>query len=69
MAKTASDSDDPEPIRGDRGATILGPRNVPVERENPDLLASPYTQFRHDPEPEISLCRRAQSSPERRLGA
>jgi oxalate decarboxylase len=43
MAKTASDSDDPEPIRGDRGATILGPRNVPVERENPDLLASPYT--------------------------
>ena len=34
---------DPEPIRGDRGATILGPRNIPLERENPDLLASPYT--------------------------
>jgi oxalate decarboxylase len=32
-----------EPIRGDRGAAILGPRNVPLERENPDLLASPYT--------------------------
>ena len=32
-----------QPIRGDRGATILGPRNVPLERENPDLLASPYT--------------------------
>jgi oxalate decarboxylase len=29
-----------EPIRGDRGGTILGPRNVPLERENPDLLAS-----------------------------
>jgi oxalate decarboxylase len=29
--------------RGDRGASILGPRNVPLERENPDLLASPYT--------------------------
>jgi oxalate decarboxylase len=32
-----------EPIRGDRGATILGPRNVPVETENPSLLASPRT--------------------------
>jgi oxalate decarboxylase len=33
----------PEPISGDRGASILGPRNVPLERENPDLLRSPYT--------------------------
>src|SRR5215831_10519342 len=33
----------PQPIRGDRGASIMGPRNVPLERENPDLLASPYT--------------------------
>ena len=33
----------PQPIRGDFGATIMGPRNVPLERENPDLLASPYT--------------------------
>ena len=33
----------PEPIRGDRGATIMGPRNVPLELENPDLLASPST--------------------------
>lgn len=32
-----------EPIRGDRGATILGPRNEAIERENPDLLASPET--------------------------
>jgi oxalate decarboxylase len=32
-----------EPIRGDRGASILGPRNEPIERENPDLLASPET--------------------------
>jgi oxalate decarboxylase len=32
-----------EPIRGDRGASILGPRNVPLERENPDVMASPYT--------------------------
>jgi oxalate decarboxylase len=41
MAK--SDVIELEPIRGDRGATILGPRNVPIERENPDLLASPDT--------------------------
>ncbi len=33
----------PEPIQGDLGATILGPRNIPLERENPDLLASPQT--------------------------
>jgi oxalate decarboxylase len=33
----------PEPIVGDRGASILGPRNVPVETENPSLLASPQT--------------------------
>jgi len=32
-----------EPMRGDRGAPIMGPRNLPQERENPDLLASPYT--------------------------
>jgi oxalate decarboxylase len=33
----------PEPIADDRGASILGPRNLPVEAANPDLLASPYT--------------------------
>jgi oxalate decarboxylase len=32
-----------EPIDGDRGASILGPRNIPVESENPDLLVSPVT--------------------------
>ncbi len=34
---------DGEPIRGDRGAPILGPRNPPLEQQNPDLLCSPYT--------------------------
>jgi oxalate decarboxylase len=44
MAKSAQQTrDDPRPIRGNRGATILGPQNIPLERENPDLLASPYT--------------------------
>jgi oxalate decarboxylase len=33
----------PEPIWGNLGATILGPHNVPLERENPDLLTSPQT--------------------------
>jgi oxalate decarboxylase len=32
-----------EPIRGDRGASILGPRNLSLEQQNPDLLASPDT--------------------------
>jgi oxalate decarboxylase len=32
-----------EPIRGNRGASILGPRNEPLERENPDILRSPET--------------------------
>jgi oxalate decarboxylase len=41
--KHAGNGDAPEPIVGERGASILGPRNVPVELENPDLLASPYT--------------------------
>jgi oxalate decarboxylase len=33
----------PEPIRDGVGASILGPRNLPLERENPQLLASPAT--------------------------
>jgi oxalate decarboxylase len=33
----------PEPVRGDDGATILGPHNVPLERQNPDLLVPPRT--------------------------
>jgi hypothetical protein len=31
----------PEPIVGNRGASILGPRNVPIERQNPDALIAP----------------------------
>ncbi len=36
-------TDVPEPVRDGLGATIMGPRNVELERQNPDLLASPYT--------------------------
>jgi oxalate decarboxylase len=30
-------------VRDGLGATIMGPRNVELERQNPNLLASPYT--------------------------
>jgi oxalate decarboxylase len=33
----------PEPIHGADGASILGPRNAPLERENPDHVAAPRT--------------------------
>ncbi|KAF8754513.1 Oxalate Decarboxylase [Rhizoctonia solani] len=33
----------PEPIRGAAGAKLLGPQNVPIDRQNPDFLASPST--------------------------
>jgi len=32
-----------EPIKGNRGGTILGPRNAPREAENPDALQPPST--------------------------
>jgi oxalate decarboxylase len=47
MSETAhnlSDGNGPgQPIAGKDGATILGPRNLPVERENPDSVAAPRT--------------------------
>jgi oxalate decarboxylase len=43
MSIETADRNSPQPIRGDLGAAILGPRNIPLERENPDLLASPST--------------------------
>jgi len=39
----------PEPIRGADGATILGPRNIAVETQNPDLLVPPRTDSRTVP--------------------
>jgi len=36
-------TDVPEPVRDGLGATIMGPRNVALERQNPNLLRSPYT--------------------------
>ncbi|KAI9069577.1 oxalate decarboxylase [Trametes sanguinea] len=36
-------TDDPEPIRGSLGGSILGPQNVAIDKQNPDLLAPPTT--------------------------
>lgn len=33
----------PEPERGTTGASILGPQNIPLERESPDFFAPPST--------------------------
>lgn len=33
----------PQPIRGTLGANILGPQNIPIDRQNADLLAPPTT--------------------------
>jgi oxalate decarboxylase len=33
----------PQPIRGNEGGTDPGPRNVPLDRENPDILTPPRT--------------------------
>ena len=40
---TKNGNGNPEPIVGDRGASIIGPRNVPIERQNPDALIAPAT--------------------------
>ncbi len=34
---------EPQPIRGSLGATILGPQNVAIDIQNPDILAPPTT--------------------------
>jgi oxalate decarboxylase len=34
---------EPQPIVDGRGGTILGPRNVAIERQNPDVLIAPET--------------------------
>ncbi len=32
-----------QPIRGDLGATIIGPQNIPIQQQNPDIVAPPST--------------------------
>jgi oxalate decarboxylase len=48
MQKTSQQHNDqpnrvPQPIRGNEGGTDPGPRNVPLDRQNPDILTPPST--------------------------
>src|SRR4051794_30801846 len=43
MTTDSSNASRVEPIRGALGATILGPRNQPIEVENPTSMAAPLT--------------------------
>ena len=44
LAFGASETDDaPQPVRDTLGASILGPQNVAIDQQNPDLLAPPTT--------------------------
>ncbi|MDX6471479.1 MAG: oxalate decarboxylase, partial [Gaiellaceae bacterium] len=45
----------PQPIRGSDGAPILGPRNEPLEQQNPDLLAPPSTDAQNLPNLKFSF--------------
>ncbi|KIY43867.1 oxalate decarboxylase [Fistulina hepatica ATCC 64428] len=38
-----NDPEYPQPIRGQLGASVIGPDNIPVDKQNPDLLAPPTT--------------------------
>src|SRR5262245_62186184 len=42
-AGTAAAQDAPQPVEGNKGAPILGPRNSERERQNPDILQPPST--------------------------
>lgn len=36
-------AEDVQPVRGSLGGSILGPQNVPLQQQNPDILAPPTT--------------------------
>ena len=39
----------PQPMKGGKGATVLGPRNLELDRQNPDLLLPPETDHGNMP--------------------
>jgi oxalate decarboxylase len=43
LGASAAARGDDEPVIGNKGAAILGPRNAPREQEDPDLLRPPAT--------------------------
>ncbi len=48
-------SSNPEPIIGKFGANDPGPRNVELDRQNPDILTPPRTDNGSIPNPEVLL--------------
>ncbi len=50
-----STSDALQPIRGRKGASDPGPRNLELDRQNPDLLISAGNGSRPLTEPEVLL--------------
>jgi oxalate decarboxylase len=71
-------SENPQPRQDGRGAANSGPRNVMLERQNPDLLVPPVTDGRLVPNLKFSFsmahtriekggwtreCRRSRNSP------
>jgi oxalate decarboxylase len=55
LGASAAAAKDNEPIMGDKGATILGPRNPPRESQNPDILRPPATDHGALPNLRFSL--------------
>src|SRR5260370_20024569 len=45
----------PQPIRGNEGGTDPGPRNVALDRQNPDILTPPSTYSRTIPNMKFSF--------------
>jgi oxalate decarboxylase len=43
LQESGSANGTPQPIVGERGASILGPRNTAIERQNPDVMIAPET--------------------------
>jgi oxalate decarboxylase len=43
LQESGSANGAPQPIVGERGASILGPRNTAIERQNPDVMIAPET--------------------------
>jgi hypothetical protein len=59
----------PEPIRGDMGTVMTAPRNIELERQNPDLLVPPLTDSRLIGEPEVLVLDGPHAGREGRLDA
>ena len=66
-AQTTGQGSPPQPMRPGRGGTDPGPRNLPIEQQNPDIFVSPATGPRHRGEPQISVLGLAHAARARRL--